>query len=68
MDVITIESQAYKSLEQKIDKIAQFIDKVDSPQQNEEPDLSGVKLSTEEICDILDVSSRTLQRLRAECK
>lgn len=66
MDVITIESQAYKSLEQKIDKIAQFLNKVDNPQQNQELDLSGVKLSTEEICDILGVSPRTLQRLRAE--
>ncbi|PXV58831.1 hypothetical protein CLV62_14311 [Dysgonomonas alginatilytica] len=40
MDVVTIDSQAYKSLEQKIDKIAKFVDKADSPHPiNQGPDL-----------------------------
>ena len=66
MDVITIDSQAYKSLEQKIDKIATFVATVEATPHNKDPDFTGVKLETEEVCDILDVSPRTLQRLRGE--
>lgn len=66
MEVITMASDAFKSLENKIDRIAGFVSKAEGLAQNKDPDLSDVKLNTEEICDILDVSSRTLQRLRKE--
>lgn len=66
MEVITMASDAFKSLENKIDQIAGFVAKAEGQAQNKDPDLSGVKLSTEQVCDILDISSRTLQRLRKE--
>lgn len=66
MEVITMASEAFKSLETKIDRIAVFVEKAESGLQNKDPDLSGIKLSTEEICDILDISPRTLQRLRKD--
>lgn len=66
MDVITIESQAFQSLEKKIDKIAGFVAKIEAAPKDTEPDFSNVKLSTEEVCDILDISPRTLQRLRKD--
>lgn len=66
MEVITMASEAFKSLENKIDRIAGFVEKAEGNPQNKDPDLSSVKLSTEEICDILDISPRTLQRLRKD--
>lgn len=66
MDVITMASDAFKSLENKIDRIAGFVAKAEGLVQNKDPNLSDVKFSTEELCDILDVSARTLQRLRKE--
>lgn len=66
MDVITMASDAFKSLETKIDRIAGFVAKAEGLVQNKEPDLSDVNLNTEELCDILDISARTLQRLRKE--
>lgn len=66
MEVITMASDAFKSLEKKIDRIAGFIAKTEGQAQNKDPDLSEVKLDTEELCDILDVSARTIQRLRKD--
>lgn len=66
MEVITMASDAYKSLEKKIDQIAGFVEKAEGQVQNKDPDFSDVKLNTEEICDILNVSSRTIQRLRKD--
>lgn len=66
MEVITMQSDAFKSLEKKIDRIASFVEKAEVSPQNKDPDYSGTKLCTEEVCDILDISSRTLQRLRKD--
>lgn len=59
-------SDAFKSLENKIERIADFVEKAEGKPQNKDPNLSEVKLSTKEICDILDISARTLQRLHKD--
>lgn len=66
MEVITMSSEAFKSLENKIDRIAGFVEKAEGKVQNKDPNLTGTKLSTEDVCDILDISPRTLQRLRKD--
>ena len=62
MEVITIESQAFKNLTSKIDMIVKFITTLQS-QNEEEPSEGWVDSS--EVCTFLKISSRTLQRLRA---
>lgn len=66
MEVITMASEAFKSLEKKIDRIAGFVEKAEGQAQNKDPNLRGIKLCTEDVCDILDISKRTLQRLRKD--
>ena len=62
MDVITIESQAYKELVTKINSIAKFvIDHQDDDTTN--PDEMWV--DSYEVCTFLKISERTLQRLRS---
>lgn len=66
MEVITFESDAFKQLEKKIDHIAGFVAKAEATPNNKDPDWSDIRLESEDICDILDISSRTLQRIRKE--
>lgn len=66
MEIITFESDAFKQLEKKIDRIAGFVANAEAAPNNKDPDFSTVRLKSEEICDILDISSRTLQRLRKD--
>ena len=62
MDVITLESEAYKDLVSKIGAIAKFvIDHQDDDTTN--PDEMWV--DSYEICTFLKISERTLQRLRS---
>ena len=62
MDVITIESQAYKELVTKINAIAKFVvDHQDDDTVN--PDEMWV--DSYEVCTFLKISERTLQRLRS---
>ena len=63
MEVITIDSQAYKELVSKINAIAKFvIDHQDDDTVN--PDEMWV--DSYEVCTFLNISSRTLQRLRSK--
>jgi AraC-like DNA-binding protein len=62
MDVITIESQAYKDLITKINSIAKFIVE-NHPSETINPDEEWV--DSYEICTFLNISERTLQRLRS---
>ena len=63
MDVITIESQAYKDLVTKINAIAKFVvDHQDDDTVN--PDEMWV--DSYEVCTFLKISERTLQRLRTK--
>ena len=62
MEVITIDSQAYKELVSKINAIAKFvIDHQDDDAAN--PDEMWV--DGYEVCTFLKISERTLQRLRS---
>jgi len=61
MEVITIESQAYRQLVSKIDIIAKFV--VDyQPCNTVNPDDEWV--DSFDVCHFLKISERTLQRLR----
>lgn len=64
MEVITMDSRAYKDLVEKIDKISAFVVKCEAgikPQSNDE-----IWLDSQEVANLLRISTRTLQRLRAE--
>ena len=61
MEVITIESQAFKDLTAKINTIAKFIAAMQS--QTEEPEKGW--MDSYKVCTFLKISSRTLQRLRS---
>lgn len=63
MEVITIETQAYKDLMSKVDTI---FDYVISQQTTENDDDSWV--DSYEVCTFLKISDRTLQRLRSDNK
>ncbi len=60
MEVITIESKAYQDLIKRIDSIAQYIT---SQSSTSEPP-HEVWLNSNEVADLLKISTRTLQRLR----
>ncbi|MDR2652888.1 MAG: helix-turn-helix domain-containing protein [Prevotellaceae bacterium] len=62
MEVITIESQAFKDLTAKINTIAKFITNLQSKAENEPVD---GWVDNYEVCTFLKISSKTLQRLRA---
>jgi len=61
MEVITIESQAYKELTKKINMIAKFVDLMQAKADDESED---GWVDTYEVCTFLKVSEKTLQRLR----
>ena len=61
MDVITIESAAYRELVAKINTIAKFV--VENQPSEAEDAVEGW-VDSYEVCTFLKISSRTLQRLR----
>ena len=63
MEVITIESQAFKNLMLKVDTIFDYV--ISQQNTNDEED-SWV--DSYEVCTFLKISDRTLQRLRSENK
>jgi hypothetical protein len=62
MEVITIESHAFKDLTAKISAIAKFVTAMQTKADEEPPD-SWV--DSYEVCTFLKISTKTLQRLRA---
>lgn len=60
MEVITIDSKAYKELIEKIDSIADYIRNT----QNSSEEIDEVWVDSYEVCTFLRISERTLQRLR----
>lgn len=62
MEVITIDSKAYKELIEKIDSIANYIRNKNAQDVSEESDEAWV--DSYEVCTFLRISERTLQRLR----
>jgi hypothetical protein len=67
MDVILIESEAYKGLIEKIDAIARFIGacQEEKARERESENEANTWVDSYEVCTFLKISSRTLQRLRA---
>ncbi|MDR0757205.1 MAG: DNA-binding protein, partial [Tannerella sp.] len=63
MEVITMESQAFKELQSKINTIAKFVAAIESKSE-EQPEDGWV--DSYEVCTFLKISPRTLQRLRAD--
>jgi hypothetical protein len=63
MEVITMESQVFKELTAKIDMIAKF---VVEHQKHEDEEVTEEWVDSYEICTFLKISTRTLQRLRAQ--
>jgi hypothetical protein len=62
MEVITIESQAYKELVSKINTIAKFV--IEHQAKDDEKEIEAW-VDSYEVCTFLKISSRTLQRLRS---
>jgi len=62
MEVITIESEAYRDMISKINSIAQFV--VAHQEKDNDPPTDGW-VDSHEVCKYLKISTRTLQRLRA---
>lgn len=60
MEVITIESQAYRELVSKINTIAKFVVEHQPTENHDEEWVDGY-----EVCTFLKISERTLQRLRS---
>lgn len=65
MKVITIDAQAYKRLERKIERIYSYVKKQAEKEAAPPPDPSEVWVGNREAAELLDVSQRTLQRLRS---
>ena len=62
MEIITFESKAYKELDNKITTIANFIfNQLGESKMNEDE----IWVDSYEVCTFLQISDRTLQRLRA---
>ncbi|MDH6310068.1 carbamoylphosphate synthase small subunit [Dysgonomonas sp. PFB1-18] len=64
MDVITIESRAYKDIVSKIESIAHYVANATKPEENQEE--LDAWLDNDEVAIILNISTRTLQRLRTK--
>ena len=63
MEVITIESQAYKNIMSKMDTIFDYVVSQQNTQDEEDSWVDNY-----EVCTFLKMSDRTLQRLRSEKK
>lgn len=62
MEIITLDHEVYKDLVNKIERIAAYVFKKENmPAQ--EPD---IWLTSEELADLLKISTRTLQRMRKD--
>ena len=62
MEVITIESQAFRDLSKQINTIAKFVSALQAKAEEEPAD---GWVDSYEVCTFLKVSAKTLQRLRA---
>lgn len=63
MEVITMDSEAYKSLVAKIDRIAEH---VTNEARQEKANIDDEWVDSYEVCTCLRISERTLQRLRSK--
>ena len=63
MEIITIESSAFKELTEQIREIAAFDRKHEAAIKSEDKP-SKEHLTSKEVCEMLGISNRTLQRMR----
>lgn len=56
MEVITIESRAFKLLVEKLDALTEYVYSMERPVENEDENWVG----SQEICQFLKISERTL--------
>lgn len=61
MEVITIESKTYQDLTKKLDKILKYVEGKEQERQM----YQDVLIDSEELAKVMDVSTRTIQRLRS---
>ena len=62
MEIITLDNQVYQNLVEKINRISDYVFKKEvAPLQEPE-----IWLTSEELADLLKISTRTLQRMRKE--
>jgi hypothetical protein len=59
MEVVTVESNAYKEIIKRLDKISRYV------KEHSESDHEGWVDNTD-VCNYLNISVRTLQRLRSQ--
>lgn len=64
MEVITIESRAFRQLMDKLDALAEYVHSMERPAENEDENW----VDSGEVCRFLKISDRTLQRLRTNGK
>lgn len=64
MEVITIDSKAFKVLMEKLDALSDYVNTLKPPAEDEDDSW----VDSHEICDFLKISERTLQRLRTSGK
>lgn len=65
MKIVTMDSEAYRSLVQKIDRIEAYVRQHAEHEPEEFPAPSEIWIGNDEAAALLDVSKRTLQRLRS---
>lgn len=65
MEIIAMESEAYKNFLKKIDEINQKLD--DFKRKSETP-LSELWIDNSELCIVLKISKRKAQEMRDACK
>ena len=61
MEVITIESKAFQELSCKLDKIFSYVKR----QREKEDTIRGRLITSEDLSEVLGLSTRTLQRMRS---
>ncbi len=61
MEIITFDHKVYQDLNEKIERIADYVFKKETQQHVPE-----IWLTSEELADLLKISTRTLQRMRKE--
>jgi len=66
MQVVMMESEAYHNLIDRLDRIEKYVIKVTERQTA--LDDEDVWLDNEQVCQLLDVSARSLQRYRSDGK
>ena len=64
MELVTFESKAYKELILKIERIAEYVVKMERPIPSDER--KDIWLDSEQVSELLKISTKTLQRLRRD--